>query len=183
MTRWLSLLLVLGLASCASTPPPLATVAREPLGLMPLRNLAGVPLKVPAIYFGDALGTAEALEVEKLDLMQLGRAALLARLRERGYAIDLVEEPGMRVTLHGAITRFDLDALKETGRITLGLVVMVVNAAGAEVGQAAVEREFQLMARAPNEGGALGEARFIEARLKAYIEALAQEAVGVLAGR
>ncbi|HRJ78287.1 MAG: hypothetical protein HPKKFMNG_01050 [Planctomycetes bacterium] len=183
MTRWLSLLLVFGMAACASAPPPLAAAPKELLGLTPLKNLAGVPLKVPAIYFGDALGTGEALEIEKLDLLQLGRAALLAQLRERGYAVELAEEPKGRTTLHGAITRFDLDALKDTGRITLGMVVMVISAAGVEIGQAAVEREFQLMARAPNEGGALGEARFIEARLKAYIEALAQEAVGILAGR
>lgn len=161
-------------SGCASTPPPIAR--SEPVTVVEVKNLAGVPLKFPAMYFGDALGAAEALQVEKLDLALLARAGLLAELKRRGYAAGL--EARERWEIHGAFTRLDLDSLKANGKITLGLAVIVVDAVtGIEVGRGEALHEFRLLDVAPNDGGALGEGRFVEGRIKAFVEALALDAL------
>ena len=158
------------LAGCASAPPPIAR--SEPVTIVEVKNLSGVPLKFPSMYFGDALGAAEALQVEKLDLAVLARAGLLAEMHRRGYVAALDGKP--RLEIHGAFTVLDLDRLKETGKIKLGLAVLLVDTeAGAEVARGEVTREFRLLDVAPNEGGALGQGRFVEGRIKAFIEALA----------
>lgn len=149
----------------------------DPVLVVEVKNFAGVPLIVPAVYFGDSLGTAESLEVEKLDLLQLSRAALFAQMRDRGYLASLSEDAkGARFEIHAAMTCFDLDSVKDNGRIKLGMLVIVVDGrTNAESARGEVTREFQLFNRAPNDGGSLGESRFIEARLKGFVEALASD--------
>jgi hypothetical protein len=83
-----------------------------------------------------------------------------------------------RYEIHGAFTRLDLDRLRSTGMIRLGLAVLIVDAqAGVEVGRGEVTREYRLLDVAPDEGGALGQSRFVERRIKAFIEALALDAL------
>lgn len=161
------------LAGCTSLPPPLPHNA--PVVVVEVKNLSGVPLKFPSMYFGDALGAAEALNVEKLDLAQLARAGLFAEAARRGYGATL--DRGGQWELHGAFTRLDLDRLRETGMVRLGLTVIVVEKARGEVARGEVEREFRLLDVAPDEGGALGEGRFVESRIKAFVEALAKDAL------
>ncbi len=170
----LSFAFCVAVAGCASPPPAIAHDA--PLCVVEVKNLAGVPLKFPSMYFGDALGAAEALQVEKLDLALLARAGLYSELTRLGYAARL--ESSARWEIHGAFTRLDLDSLKSTGKITLGLAVIVVDVeARTEVGRGEAMREFRLLDVAPNDGGALGEGRFVEGRIKAFVESLALDAL------
>ena len=53
---------------------------------------------------GDALGAAEALQVEKLDLAVIAQAGLYSQLLKRGYAAKL-ERTG-RWEIHAANSRF-----------------------------------------------------------------------------
>lgn len=172
--RQSAIVIMLLVSGCASSPPPIPH--SEPLTVLEVKNLAGVPLKFPSMYFGDALGAAEALQVEKLDLLLLVRAGLLSELSRRGYGARL--EGGARYEIHGAFTRLDLDRLRSTGMIRLGLAVLIVDAqAGVEVGRGEVTREYRLLDVAPDEGGALGQSRFVERRIKAFVEALALDAL------
>lgn len=174
-TAKLALLLpLMALVGCAAAQPPLSR--SEPVTVVEVKNLAGVPLRIPAMYFGDALGAAEALQVEKLDLRLLARAGLLSELEKRGYAGQLDGEA--RMELHAAMTVLDLDGLRDSGRIRLGMAVMVVDAQKKlETARGEVIREFRLLDVAPEEGGALGQGRFIADRLKGFVEALASEAL------
>lgn len=174
-TAKLALMLpLMSLVGCAAAQPPLAR--SEPVAVVEVKNLAGVPLRIPAMYFGDALGAAEALQVEKLDLRLLARAGLLSELEKRGYAAQLDGEA--RMELHAAMTVLDLDGLRDSGRVRLGMVVMVVDAhQKLETARGEVTREFRLLDVAPEEGGALGQGRFIADRLKGFVEALASEAL------
>ncbi|CAG0952610.1 hypothetical protein ANRL2_00212 [Anaerolineae bacterium] len=170
----LSFAFCVAVAGCA-TPPP-AIPHDEPLCVVEVKNLAGVPLKFPSMYFGDALGAAEALQVEKLDLAVLARAGLYSQLAGRGYAAKL--ERGGRWEIHAAFTHLNLEKLKSTGMVTLGLLVLVVDAnAGTESARGEAIREFRLLDVAPDDGGSLGEGRFIEGRIKAFVEALALDAL------
>lgn len=173
----LPLLLMCGCANQAFVIRREAPV--DSVSVVDVKNFSGVPLIVPAIYFGDSLGTAESLEVERLDLLQLSRAALFAQMRDRGFQASLSEDAkAASYEIHAAMTCFDLDTVKVNGRIKLGLLIIFVDVrTKTESARGAVTREFQLFARAPNDGGSLGEARFIEARLKAFVEALASDAL------
>ncbi len=109
------------------------------------------------MYFGDSLGAAEALQVEKLDLAKLARAGLYSHLLSEGYAAKL--ELGARLEVHGAFTHLNLEALKSTGLVTLGLLVIVVDArAGVEIARGEAIRDFRLLDVAPDDGGSWARA-------------------------
>ncbi|MCC6572157.1 MAG: hypothetical protein IT462_00065 [Planctomycetes bacterium] len=177
--RRLALILTLPLllASCASGPPAFRRGERgDTIQVVEVKNLSGVSLKIPAIYFGDALGAGKDIKNEKLDLRLLGRAALFSYLKQRQYRAALEQTPAQppKYELHAAVTVFNLDALRATGRITLGMHMMLVQTQTQEVVVEADHAEdFQLMDQAPDNAGSLGAARFIEDRLKAFAEQLA----------
>ena len=149
----------------------------------PVKNLSGVTLKVPEIYLGDAGGEVAGLDVDDVDIALLAEAAVYARLDELGYRVDLDGEEsrfnsGPRYEVHSAITLFDMTELRQTGNIRMAMAVVLVDAkTQVEVGRGTSDREFQLLDMAPDEAGALGEQRFIEARLQIFTESLARDAV------
>jgi hypothetical protein len=169
---------VLSFAFCVfgcATPPP-AIPHDAPLAVIEVKNLAGVPLKFPSMYFGDSLGAAEALQVEKLDLTVIARAGLYSQLLNRNHAATL--ELGGRWEIHAAFTELNLEKLKSKGLIKMGLLVLAVDAeAGTEIARGEAIREFRLLDVAPEDGGSLGEGRFVEGRIKAFVEALALDAL------
>ena len=183
--RFSLLLLPLILAACGTTRPPVERGVFSPdtVVVMPVKNLSGVSLKVPEIYLGDAGGDSGDFPIDDIDVTLLAEAAVLARLEELGYRVDLQQNAGRfregaKYEVHAAITRFDMTEVRETGRFRMAMTVMLVDAAGqVEIAQGQAEGEYQLMDVAPDEAGALGEQRFIEGRLQIFTEGLAREAV------
>jgi hypothetical protein len=179
------LLILLLLAGCATTGASLPdSVERDaPMVVMPVRNLSGVPLKIPSIYFGDAVGKGADLEIENVDLALLAEAAVYTHLDVLGYRVELQQnadklgaEPHYQV--HAAVTDLDMTELRRTGRFRMGIVVMLVDAEGQfEITRGEADQEYQLIDVAPDEAGALGTKRFIEGRLQSFTEGLAREAV------
>lgn len=169
----LSLLLLLALVACASAPvQPLAV--GEAVHVLPIKNLSGVTLRVPELWLSDAGDAAAELEVEQIDLRLLAEAGLRARLMQRGYTA----EAAARHELHGAISCFDMSELRRTGRITLGLTLMLVdNRTNAVLADAEVEQDFQLLETPPAQAGVLGEQRFIRRKLESFSESLAAMAL------
>jgi hypothetical protein len=168
-----ALLLALLLGACASAPvsplPP-----GEAVHVLPVKNLSGVTLRVPELWLADAGEAAAGLEVEQIDLRLLAEAGLRSRLLQRGY----VAEAGATHELHGAISRFDMSGLRRTGRITIGLTVMLVDAGTANVlASAEVEQDCQLLDTPPAEAGILGEQRFIRRKLESFSEGIAAVAL------
>ena len=183
--RFSLLLLLLILAGCATTGSrlPADVTHDDPMVVMPVRNLAGVPLKVPSIYFGDAVGKGADLEIEDVDLALLAEAAVYTHLDSLGYRVELQQNAGKLATapryeIHTAITELDMTEVRQTGKFRMAMVVMLVDAPGQfEVARGGAREEFQLLDVAPDEAGALGTRRFIEGRLQSFTEALAREAV------
>ncbi|MBZ0136937.1 MAG: hypothetical protein K8I27_11245 [Planctomycetes bacterium] len=183
--RFSLLLLSLLVAACASTRQPLERGALSPdtVVVIPTRNLSGRPLLVPEIYLGDAVGKAAHLKVDNIDLATLSEAAVYSRLSELGYRVELEQNVARfaeapKYEAHSAITVFDMDETRSTGRYRMGIIVMLVRAVDqVEVARGYSEQEFQLLDEAPDEVGALGTARFIEQRLQIYTEGLARDAV------
>lgn len=178
--RVLFLTFALALSACQSGPPAFRRGGggdADSITVHEVKNLSGVSLRIPAIYFGDALGAGKNLKVENLDLRLLCRAGLLGHLKQRRYRAYLSDDPAAaapKYQLHAAVTRFNLDALRATGRITLGMHMMLVSAATHEVVlESEWSQDFQLLDSAPDAVGALGDQRFIEERLKAFAEHLA----------
>lgn len=173
------LTLALLAAACAAGPPRFRRGGEKPdsVAVVEVKNLAGVSLRIPAIYFGDDLGAGKNLDIEKLDLRLLARAGLYGYLKQRGYRAALsgeVAAASPNYEVHAAVTRFNLDALRATGRITLGMHMVLVRPQTQEVVLEAEHAEdFQLLDQAPDRVGALGGQRFIEERLKAFSEQLA----------
>lgn len=177
-----SAILLLLLAACATTGSglPGGMQAGDPLVIKPVRNLAGVPLKIPAIYFGDAVGKGAELGVEELDLALLAEAAVYAHLTGLNYSAELEQNMGAkpRYEVHAAVTDLDMTQVRQTGRFRMAMTVMLVDAdRQAEVARGSAEQEFQLLDVAPDEAGAIGESRFIERRLQTFTEGLAREAL------
>lgn len=177
-------LLALLLAGCVA-PSRVAEpglLSPDTIEVVPVKNLAGVSLKVPEIYLGDDLRKAMELDVEDIDLKLLCEAAIYARLDELGYRAALAGNgafpSGARYEVHTAVTEFDMTELRATGRFRMAIVVIVIETgAQAEVARGASSREFQLLDMAPDEVGAIGEQRFVERRLQLFTETLAREAV------
>lgn len=173
------------LAGCATTGSSASAVMQpeDSALVMPVRNLAGVPLKIPAVYFGDAVGKGAELDVGEIDLRLLAEAAVYAHLSELGYDVAFDQNAESLKTppkyeIHTAITVLDMTDVRRTGRFTMGMTVMLVDAAGQfELARGSADREFQLLDIAPDEAGAIGEERFIETRLQTFTEGLAREAI------
>src|SRR5437762_2257691 len=132
------LFLVLCLAACSASHPTFRRGGdrADDIAVMEVNNLAGVSLKIPAIYFGDALGAGNQIKPEKLDLCELSRAGILSYLTQRRYRAALCEKitsDTPKYELHAAITQFNLDALRATGRLTLGIQMMLVDAQTEQV--------------------------------------------------
>ncbi|MCA8936572.1 MAG: hypothetical protein KDB68_10225 [Planctomycetes bacterium] len=184
-TKLIGVAALLVLAGCATTGGKAAGVMQleDSAVVMPVRNLAGVPLKVPAVYFGDAVGKGAELDVGEIDLRLLAEAAVYAHLSELGYDVAFDQNAESLKTppkyeIHAAITQLDMTHVRRTGRFTMGMTVMLVDAPGQfEVARGSAEREFQLLDIAPDEAGAIGEERFIETRLQTFTEGLAREAI------
>ena len=176
------LLLLAGCATNGSRVPDEVT-PEVPMVIMPVRNLAGVPLKIPAIYFGDAVGKGAGLEIDDVDLALLAEAAVYTHLDLLGYRVELQQNAASlgaepRYEIHAAITELDMTEVRQTGKFRMAMVVMLVDAAGQfEVARGGAEQEFQLLDVAPDEAGALGTQRFIEGRLQSFTEGLVREAV------
>jgi hypothetical protein len=183
--RFSLLLLPLLIAACGTPRPALQQGAFSPdtIAVMPVRNLSGVTLKVPEIYLGDSAGEVGAIPMDDVDIALLAEAAVLARLDELGYRVNLEANAGrfregVKYEVHSAITEFDMTELRETGRFRMAMTVMLVDAAAqVEVARGYAAGEYQLMDLAPDEAGALGEQRFVEDRLQIFTESLAREAV------
>lgn len=159
--------------ACASAPvSPLQP--GEAIHVLPVKNLSGVTLRVPELWLADAGEAAASLEVEQIDLRLLAEAGLRSRLRQRGY----LAEAGVKHELHAAISRFDMSSLRRTGRITIGLTVMLVDSGTATVlARAEVEQDCQLLDTPPAEAGVLGEQRFIRRKLESFSEGIAAVAL------
>jgi len=179
--RFSVLLLLLLIAACGTTRPEIERGLLSPDRLLvkPVKNLSGVNLKVKELYLGDAVGKASELRVDDIDVALLAEAAVFSRLDELGYRVFM--EPAKddcRYEVHGAITAFDMTEVRQTGRFSMAMTVIVVNVeTQAEIARGEADREFQLMDMAPDEAGALGEQRFIEGRMQIFVESLAREAV------
>jgi hypothetical protein len=71
-----------------------------------------------------------------------------------------------------------MNELRRTGRITLGLAVMLIDTQTQEVlAESTAEQQCQLMDRPPAETGIVGEQRFIRKRLELFMEGLARTAL------
>jgi hypothetical protein len=183
--RFSLLLLPLLLAACGTPRAPLQRGAFSPdtIVVMPVQNLSGVTLKVPEIYLGDSADTTGVLPIDDIDIALLAEAAVLARLDELGYRVNLETNAnrfreGAKYEVHSAITQFDMTELRATGRFRMSMTVMLIDAAGqVEIARGYAAGEYQLMDMAPDETGALGEQRFVEDRLQIFTESLAREAV------
>lgn len=179
------LILVLLLAACGTSRPPLQRGAFSPdtISVMPVQNLSGVTLKVPEIYLGDSGGEVGRIPVDDIDIALLAEAAVLARIDELGYRANLSDNAGRfregaKYEVHSAITEFDMTELRATGRFRMSMTVMLIESASqVEVARGYSGSEFQLMDLAPDEAGALGEQRFVEDRLQIFTEELARDAV------
>lgn len=167
-------LLLLLLAGCSSSAARIAPVPEQaPIVVHPVRNLAGVPITLPELWLGDAGDAAAGIKLDTVDMRLLVEAALVAGMTSAGHSIS----PDAPYQLHAAVTRFELLELRSTGRVVLGVVVIVVDAQGNELAQGNAELEYQLMEIAPDEGGAVGEERFIRARLETLAEAATRAAL------
>ncbi len=173
--RRLSLLLVLlCLAGCATAPTTTSPIPdRAVVQVLPVRNLAGVPVSIPELWLGDAGDAAADLKVDPVDMRLLIEAALIAGMQDSGHQVS--NEAGFR--LHAAVTRFELLELRATGRVILGVAVIAVDAAGNELAQGKAELEYQLMRVAPDNAGTLGDERFLRARLEGLAEAATRAAL------
>ncbi len=176
--------LLLLLAGCSSPRPQLerGLLSPDTVEVMPVKNLAGVTLKVPEIYLGDSVGETGELKVEEIDLKLLAEAAIYSRLDALRYRVALEDENafpgGAKYEVHGAITYFDMSGLRATGRFRMAMTVILVDTnTQTEVARGTADEEFQLMDMAPDEIGAIGEQRFIENRMQIFIESLARDAV------
>jgi hypothetical protein len=167
------LALPLLLAACGGPSRAPALPEGSRVAVMPVRNLAGVPLKVPELYLGDAGGSLD-IPLGVVDIPLAVEAAMLARVRMRGYeAAD-----GAEYELHGAVTEFDALSLRSKGRVRLGVAVMVVDRDSQQVvREGHAEQDYQLLPEAPDRVGLLGEQRFIRDRLEAFIESLTSMAL------
>lgn len=162
------------LAACAAAPPAPPVEAGAVIRVVPVRNLSGVPLDVPEIWLGDAGEKAAGMEFDTIDLRLLAEAGLRARLDQLGHG----HEDAARHELHAAISRFELTELRRTGRIRLGLSLLLVDTTSAQVvGQAEVLEYCQLMDRPPAETGIVGEQRFVRRRLEIFMEGLTRQAL------
>jgi hypothetical protein len=140
----------------------------QQISIKPVRNLAGVPIKIPELYLGDGAATTD-LEFDSIDIALNVEAALLAWTRASGHTST---DPG-DFELHAAVTRFDITTLRSTGTVSLGVAVMLVDTQGQNVlAEGVAEQDYQLMDQAPDDAGLLGEQRFIRTRLEAFIEAI-----------
>lgn len=167
------LLVCLALAACSAQQHPSPVPAASPVRVLPVKNLSGVTLRVPELWLGDAGDRAAELDVELIDLRLLAEAGIRARLALIGR-----ETGASRFELHAAISRFDMDELRTSGRITLGLAVVLVDAEQRRVlAESEIVQDFQLMDRGPAETGMLGEQRFIRRRLELFSEELAKAAL------
>lgn len=173
--RRLSLLLVLFcMAGCAGAPTATSPIPdRAAIQVLPVRNLAGVPVSIPELWLGDAGEEAAELKVDPVDMRLLVEAALIAGMQDSGHQVST--EAGYR--LHAAVTRFELLGLRTTGRVILGVAVIAVDAAGNEITQGSAELEYQLMRVAPDQAGTLGDERFLRARLESLAEAATRAAL------
>ncbi|MCC6464937.1 MAG: hypothetical protein IT463_06300 [Planctomycetes bacterium] len=177
MTRGLLAVLVVLMAGCASAPrtlPP-SRFAGSTVAVAPAQNLTSHPVRLPAIWLGDNLGAADALEGESLDLGLALRAALLAELRSRGYTAQAAED-GSGLTLHCALTEFEAAELRRTGVMRLGVAVVLAQDR-REVARGVASRDYRLFEKPPEEAGALGAQRLIESRVLGFVELLAREAL------
>lgn len=166
-------LLVLLMAACTSTPAGPALAAGKPVRVLPVKNLAGVTLTVPELYLGDAGEKAAGLEVEPIDLRLLAEAGLRAHLENTGRGAD-----EGRHELHAAISHFEMSEVRRTGRISLGLTVMLVDAGAQSVlYQVEVTQDCQLFDQPPAETGVIGEQRFIRRRLEVFMQGLTTHAL------
>lgn len=175
--RLLPALLLALLAGCAGAPgklPP-SRFSGDTLHVAQAQNLTGHPARLPAVWMGDNLGAADALESESLDLALALRAAVLAELRSRGFAAAAAEAAG-GPTLHCALTEFDAAGLRRTGMLRLGVMVVLAQD-GREVARGSAVRDYRLFEKPPDEAGALGAQRFIESRVQGFVELLAGEAL------
>lgn len=179
-----ALLVLLTFAGCAGPVHRLerGLDSRDTVEVAAVRNLAGVSLKVPEIYLGDAVGRAGDVRVDAMDLKLLAEAALYSRLDDLGCRVALKGDgafpEGAKYELHGAVTRFDMAGLRATGRFRMAMAVMLIDVrTQAEVARGVAEEEFQLLDMAPDEVGAIGEQRFIETRMQIFIESLARSAL------
>jgi len=167
---------VLTCAGCGSPRPEIrpGATSDDTIAVMPVKNLAGVPLKFPEVYFGDNLGTGDGLEAKSLELAELARAGLLSRVRTLGYRADVEgTSTSSRYELHAAVTHFDAAELRATGRFSISMTMMLVEAASRKVAASSeTNREFQLFDVAPDESGAIGAQRFVESRIKMFMESL-----------
>ncbi len=167
-----AILALLVLAACSSVQRQPPVPSGTSIAVLPVKNLSGVTLRVPEIWLGDAGEKVAGMNFEMIDLRLLAEAGLRARLSQQ-HPI----EPG-RHELHAAISRFEMNELRRTGHITLGLAVMLIDTQTHEVlAQSNAEQDCQLMDRPPAETGIVGEQRFIRKRLELFMEDLASKAL------
>lgn len=178
MRRACLLVMLCGLVGgCALSRPVTPVPKGAPVAVLPVKNLSGVTLNVPELYMGDAGEKAAGLEIEKIDLRLLAEAGLAARLGATGH-----EPTGGGYEVHAGVSKFDMTELRRTGRIKLGLALMVVDGKTQTViAESEAEQEYQLLDKPPAETGIIGEQRFVRQRLEMFMEALAREAL-ILAG-
>jgi hypothetical protein len=183
--RFSLLIVALTLTACASQRLKVERGLFSPdtMVVKPVKNLSGVRLKVPEIYMGDAGSKAAGLDVGNVDLAKLAEAGIYSHLDDMGYRAELESGEsrfthGPKYEVHSAITLFDMTQLRETGEIRMAMTVMLVDSKSqTEIGRGSADRTFRLLDMAPDEAGALGEERFIRARLEIFAESLASEAV------
>jgi len=167
----LGLLALVGCANGGQYAP--AIDPGQTVNIREVRNLAGVPLRVAELYLADAGGAGD-LPVDQIDIALTVQAALMARVRSMGHEVS---ENG-RFELHAAVTEFDMVELRATGRMRMAVAVMLVDSASQEVvSEGEAGQEYQLLERAPDDAGLLGEQRFIRRRLEAFIESLTNVAL------
>jgi hypothetical protein len=160
------------LASCVGGPSRSALPQGEAVSVVPVKNLSGVTLRVPELWLGDAGDQAASLNVELIDLRLLAEAGLRAGLQASGHGVH----DSARHELHAAITRFDMSQLRSTGRVSIGLAVMLVDSRDSVVlAESEIVRDCQLLDRPPQQTGVVGEQRFIRRRLEMFCESLARE--------
>lgn len=151
----------------------------DTISLQPVRNLTGVSLRVPEMYVGDMLGGDDPVEVQEVDLALVAQAALMAGLRMDRLAVITQGKP--RYVLYPAITLYDALALRTTGKYRMDMTLILVDTRqDREVARGTASREFLLFEKPPEEGGAMGDARFIRRRLEGFTEALARDALNDL---
>ncbi len=153
------------------------TAHGERLTVRRVKNLSGVPLKLPALYMGDAVGRAGGLAIKKIDLALVTEAAVYERLSELGHSVQWAEgatETSFEVLT--AVTGFRAGRLRQTGRFELSMTLMVVDSRSRKViRRGDARREFQLFDTPPAEAGAIGDQRDIEDRVLRFTASLVHE--------